>query len=155
MSLFKRASAFLIIGLRQPQRGLRSYMLHCCLVHNYYFKCINMLLILTPFIWKDTIYLMCRIFGKVRNSILPLCLLTLFMFYTLTTSLKLSCTSGYGISPQSQKHSYMEIRSSKPCERSSFGLLDFIPKHIKFYMMLRLSTSNEWYCFGLLVFTPK
>ena len=122
------------------------------------------MLILTPFIWKDTIYLLCRIFAKVRDSILPLCLLALIVFHTLFTSLELSCTvcalhhiyAGYCLEvwdfTRNQKLCYMEIKSSKPCERFSFGLLIFTPNN---YIRVSVSEVDTRFSFGLLDFARR
>ena len=113
------------------------------------------MLILTPFIWKDTIYLLCKIFAKVRNSILPLCLLTSFVFYTLSTSLKLSCTSGYGNHPEARNILIWRFGHISLVKDSPSGYW-FSPRS-EYHSVwgLRLPKSYARFTFGPLVFTPK
>ena len=112
----------------------------------------------TPFIWKDTTYLFCRIFAKVRNCILPfvinmlprphhksvICLCLLRSCFTcclhhlnycapyahFLTSMQ-DTTFRVPIFTPKQKQSYMELRLSKFYEKYSFEFIGFHLEAIK------------------------
>ena len=113
------------------------------------------MLILTSFIWKDTIYLFCRIFAKIRNSTLPLCLLTLFVFYTLLLHLNYSALRGIGFHPEARNIFIWRFGHLSIVKDSPSGYW-FSPRNeYNSVWGLWLSKSYARFTFGPLVFTPK
>ena len=128
---------------------------------------LNYMLILTPFIWKDTIYMLCRIFCQDKRLYFALVLsyfdhvlydvyITWVIMYSMCTSLHLCriLPWGYGVSPRSQKQFYMEVRTSKPYKRSSFRLLVFTPEENSIWG-LRLSKSYAGHHLRVIGFHPQ